>query len=404
MFPAAYAADNAFAWTDTQYNLCPHLPPVARGTGFHDIDRSSRVNLESMSTTREVSISRDGRQLEQQSLELLRLPDGATGAKWGGLVFPLHDGDCIDLSDRGFLPGQCRSWTDDRPIWSISTGPEGSDAYLFIEGGAQQLSETVRRLEEAGVSVVRSGPNLSGGLGDWFIRIAVPGEQAVATAQSILEEGKLVASPEEDPNRRERLLVQSLIAAKAVQEQLKAAQDRLREELERARVAAAAMSEDTRESDALRQSLGKMAERLAEVEAEASNLRARIDSEPATVAPAPQPTARLNRLEVDLAEAAASLLPRLDFVSDSMKFVAIELSNRSMLWRALYSLDRQERGQPEGWKSVAGHTGWWERHFSTGQDNQGRLYARLQGQPARWQVLVSHKQDQAGDLRRIGRI
>ena len=140
-----------------------------------------------------------------------------------------------------------------------------------------------------------------------------------------------------------------------------------------------------------------MSGRLAEVEEEARGLRERLEAAPRTVPKA-------NRLEVELSLAAGSLLPRLDFIGDSMNFIAVELPSRSIVWKALAALDRQERGQPEGWKSLSGHTGWWERHFSTGQDNQGRIYARLSGQPARWQVLVSHKQDQTTDLRRIARM
>lgn len=139
--------------------------------------------------------------------------------------------------------------------------------------------------------------------------------------------------------------------------------------------------------------------RLAEAQAQADAWEAR------TLADAtPRPQARPNRVEEALAEAAAALLPRLDFIGGSMNFISVEVSNRSIVWRALLALDRQERGLPANWKSVSGHSGWWERHFSTGQDNQGRLYAKVHGQPVRWQVLVSHKQDQAGDLRRIGQM
>ena len=140
-----------------------------------------------------------------------------------------------------------------------------------------------------------------------------------------------------------------------------------------------------------------MSARLAEVEAEAQALRAQVDA-------APRPVPKANRLEAELALAAASLLPRLEFIGNSMSFIAVELPSRSIVWKALAALDRQDRGQPEGWKSLSGHPGWWERHFSTGQDNQGRIYARVTGQPPRWEALVSHKQDQAMDLRRIGRM
>ena len=95
------------------------------------------------------------------------------------------------------------------------------------------------------------------------------------------------------------------------------------------------------------------------------------------------------------------MLPRLDLIGGSIAFVAIELSDRSAIWRILALLDRQERGQPAGWKPVAGRGGWWERHFSTGQDDQGRVYAKLNADRNGWRVLVSHKQMQASDLRRL---
>jgi len=113
-----------------------------------------------------------------------------------------------------------------------------------------------------------------------------------------------------------------------------------------------------------------MSMRLHEVEEEAGVLEARIDATPHLQ---PKP----NRLEAELENVAAALLPRLDFVGDSMRFVAVEVHDRTVLWRSLLALDREERGQPTGWKSVSGHRGWWERHFSNGQDNQGRIYARL---------------------------
>ena len=87
-----------------------------------------------------------------------------------------------------------------------------------------------------------------------------------------------------------------------------------------------------------------------------------------------------------------------------MRFIAVELPDKAGLWKALAELDRQERRIPTAWKSLSSHSGWWERHFSTGQDNQGRIYARAIGMPARWQVLVSHKQEQAMDLKRIARM
>jgi hypothetical protein len=339
---------------------------------------------------RDMRILRRNVELSRERLELFRLPDGVIGAKWRGLVFPLHGHDAIDIEDRGFPPGQCDAWTEPTGRWTLSKGPEGADAYLFLEGSAETCNRTIRALEKQRITVVRSGPNLSGGVGDWFIRISTPSDEAISAVNKILDETTLVRDAEDDSTVRERLLADALLKAKA-------AQAELRSELDRAKAAAANLPGETEQRQALQESLLAMSARLAEVEAEAEGLRARLEAQPRTAG-------KPNGLEAELAVAAAGLLPRLAFLGSSMSFVAVELPSRSQLWKALAGLDRQERGQPEGWKSLSGHPGWWERHFSTGQDNQGRLYARLSGTPARWQVLVSHKQDQASDLRRISRL
>src|SRR5438132_1703342 len=114
-----------------------------------------------MSATREVSILRDGSEFRRQFLELLRLPDGAEGAKWGGLVFPLREGNRIDLGDRGLPPRDCTAWAEPARGWAVATGSEGEDVYLFLEGSAHTCGHAVRKLQEAGLTLVRSGPNLS---------------------------------------------------------------------------------------------------------------------------------------------------------------------------------------------------------------------------------------------------
>jgi len=337
-----------------------------------------------------VRILKGGAELFCEALDLFRLPDGGKGAKWRGLVFPLKGTDSIDIEERGFPPGQCDPWLEGIGRWTLSEGPEGGDRYLFIEGTAENCNRTVRGLQEQGITVVRSGPNLSGGIGDWFIRINTPSDDASGLIERVLDEATKLREGEDHSTLRERLLVDALLKAKA-------AQAELRSELDRARSVAATLSVETKGRQELEETLEAMSARLAEVEAEAEQLRARLETQPRTLA-------KPNRMEAELAVAVAGLLPRLEFLGNSMSFIAVELPSRVQLWKALGALDRQERGQPEGWKSLSGHPSWWERHFSTGQDNQGRLYARLSGVPARWQVLVSHKQDQASDLRRLSRL
>jgi hypothetical protein len=191
---------------------------------------------------------------------------------------------------------------------------------------------------------------------------------------------------------RERLLIQALVTSQA-------SQARLRVELLRAQQAIGEPSAEKQEREALARSLEDMTARLAEVEAEASALRERLETVPTVTT-----SGKAIKLGAELEVAASALLPRLDLIGSSMRFISVELPDRAILWKALAELDRQERRIPPAWKSLSGHSGWWERHFSTGQDNQGRIYARATGTPARWQVLVSHKQDQLMDLKRIARM
>lgn len=346
-----------------------------------------------MTSTREIRILREGNELARQMLALFRMPDGGEAAKWGGLVFPLRAGDVIDVSDRGLPPTHCRLWEDEGQAVAIVAERGGNDSYVFIEGSARACQMAVRRLTDVGCQVLRSGPNLSGGAADWFIRLAAMPDGIAKQLPSLLRDVALSPPGEEQASLRERLLVQALTAAQADRTSLQAQLAEVRKVVE-------TTSAHAQERGALLDNLDSMAVRLAEAETEALDLRNRLEATPVvTPAVAPKP----NRLEVELGIAVAALLPRINFVRDSLRFIAVELPERDILWKALAALDRQERGLPPAWKSLTGYPGWWERHFSTGHDNQGRIYARSAGTPSRWQVLVSHKQDQPMDLRWIAK-
>ncbi len=342
-------------------------------------------------------VLREGHELACEALALFRTPDGAEAARWGGLVFPLRAGDVIDVSDRGLPPSHCRLWEDEGPAVAIVADRGGSDCYVFIEGSARACQMAVRQLTDAGCQVLRSGPNLSGGAADWFIRLRAMPDDIAEKLPGLLR-GVAISPPgEEQAPLRERLLVQALTASQANRIRLQAQLAEVRKVVE-------TTSARAQDREVLLGNLDSMAARLAEAEAEALDLRNRLEAAPiaapvVTPALAPKP----NRLEVELGIAVAVLLPRIDFVRNSLRFIAVELPERDLLWKALAALDRQERSLPPAWKSVSGHPGWWERHFSTGQDNQGRIYARAAGTPSRWQVMVSHKQYQLMDLRWISK-
>jgi hypothetical protein len=332
-----------------------------------------------------IDICRRGQVVTRAVVERWAMPDGRCGAKWGGLVFPLLDGGRIETTDTATPPAMCRPWVDPRPSWRFEPGATGADAYVFLDGDGATLERALHDLAAAGLVVHRSGPNLAGSSGDWFIRLAFPGPNTEALLARTLGEMSSPLSNGDTGGLRERLLTEALEAAAAARERLCA-------DLDDAVARAAAAAHSTAELSNLRTGLEEMAARVAAAESEAERLR--------TATPPRLPSGTI-RLERELAVAASAMLSRLELIGGSMAFVAIELSDRAAIWRILGGLDRQERGQPAGWKPVAGRAGWWERHFPTGQDDQGRVYAKLNPDRNGWRVLVSHKQAQAGDLRRL---
>lgn len=73
---------------------------------------------------------------------------------------------------------------------------------------------------------------------------------------------------------------------------------------------------------------------------------------------------------------------------------AATLCDRRGLYRAIVELRSDTLAR--GWKRIHGAPGWWERHVSNGQDDSGRMYARPAKQS--WELLVSHKSQQARDI------
>ena len=340
------------------------------------------------STALSIEVWNDGSVVTRISTEMLALPDGRPAAKWGGLVFPLHDGNRIELTDQGTVPASCRPWVDPASFWRFEGGDMGADGYVFFDGNDSDRARITRTLVAAGGKVIRSGPNLSGTAGDWFIRVADPSPELNSILRETLGASARPEAASDMSAIRERLLVQALEEATAVR-------DRLREELCELTTRVTEASAEDQVAATQRENLDAMSARLAELEANARQFQDR------SLAPKRLDVAA-SRLEGALTVMAAATLPRITFLAGSVSFIAVELSDRSAIWQILADLDRQDRGQPNGWKRLGGHPSWWERHFATGQDDQGRVYGKLSDDPRRWSVLVSHKQDQANDLRRLG--
>ena len=109
------------------------------------------------------------------------------------------------------------------------------------------------------------------------------------------------------------------------------------------------------------------------------------------------PSSRI-RLQDEIGVILETLLSNLNLVRDSLTVAAVEYSNRRALYRALADLAGAVGRLPSQWKAVQGATAWWERHVSDGQDNTGRLYARLVSSSQCWDVLISDKAEQTRDI------
>lgn len=338
-------------------------------------------------TRQAVVVLQGSQEITEAEVDILRLPDGRVGARWAGLVFPLINGQTIDIEQIGLPPGQCLPIAEASPIWSLSAEIEGVGAYIFVNGPASVYLDIRRQLGKGGFRILRSGPNLSGESGDWFIRIEAEQDGLHAILETLLGRNVNPPRPEAGVDLRERILATALYNSQATQSKLK-------EELERARRQIESITPIEEPPPALQSELNAALQRLAELEAELGGIQGNVSNQP------PQP-GKPAKLEQEFKAIVDTLLPRITLLWNSLRFIAVELQDRSTIWQILATIERSDRGRLPGWKDLQGHTGWWERHFSNGQDNQGRIYARLNHETRRWMVLVSHKQEQKSDLRRI---
>lgn len=112
-------------------------------------------------------------------------------------------------------------------------------------------------------------------------------------------------------------------------------------------------------------------------------------------------SARKNHVK-DLEVTMEVLLPELRLIAGSLEFIAHEVFDRRNLLTALHLLGRDPAAVQS--KRVQGAAGWLERHFNTGQSNDGRLYFRKAKESAAsavYDILVSDKHNQPRDLRRL---
>ena len=351
-----------------------------------------------------ISIFNGGSLFETRECALTVLPDGRQGAIWRGLAYPLEIPDQrIEIGSEAFTPGECTppdiAAAPHRPKFAVVEGAE--NAYVLVSGPVVVCEDIAGRLRVAGYDVIRTGRYLGDPVdnfvADWFIRVVWP-----ATAELSLEAllvnafDKQGVDPRVDTaigNYRAQLIATELAAVKAREIGLRTELVRLKHEL-------------TDASDAQAQ----IEELKAAFEAE-RKLREQSDSTAAdalqrlTEAPqeSPQQPLRVGKVKDEIEVVFTTLLPEVRLLRDSLMVVSAEFSNRRALYRGLAELRTAAGRLPPTWKKLKGLDSWWERHMSDGQDDAGRVYARLSTSEGIWNVLVSHKGEQTRDLAWLAR-
>lgn len=351
-----------------------------------------------------VAIFDNGKLIDEADCRIVFLRDGRQAAIWRGLAYPVHPGQRIEPSGEAFLPGECRDPTPKVHCrWTTTNGP---DPYLIIEGSVLDAESAAAIIRQEGVLVARVGRYLGdpvqGLPGDWFVKFERP------DVPNIEDWLARVLGPEFAPGAgaqatdpkdlRISLLSATISAAKRHQDEL---HERLVAAVERL---ASREGSFTDQVNVLRAELETEQAKLeaergqrAEAEKKVADMLDAAAHQPRTAAPS------ATKLKDEVQTVVTSLLSRIEFIRDSLVFASSELSDRGPLYRALAELNFGQDRMPPAWKKVQGATGWWERHVSSGHDDAGRIYARLDPSTRRWQALVSHKGDQPRDIHWLAR-
>jgi len=343
-----------------------------------------------------ISVHENGQLLETRDCRAVALPDGAVGVFWRGLIYPVSDGDRIDIAGPASRPGDGAVERSSCPIPARFTVIEGAEeSYLLIQGSVLDREQAAARLAASDVKVIRSGRYLGAPVddlvADWFIRIECGGAEAqIATGRiTALLDGVMapVFADGSTEELRLRLVRSELAFARAREAALRSECARLKLALaERESSSVDAAADVQVEMESLR--LALIEEARCRIAAEALAL----DGAPP---PRPPPPARLKD---EVAAVFESLLPRIRLLRASSDVIAVEFSDRRFLYGALAELGNGTDGMPNNWKKLKGIERWLERHIANGQDDTGRIYARLNQQDRLWDVLVSHKSEQSRDV------
>jgi chromosome segregation ATPase len=139
----------------------------------------------------------------------------------------------------------------------------------------------------------------------------------------------------------------------------------------------------------------------------ADNESKRLQKEKAELA---EEVARLRERAEKLGESEApeavelleALLPKLVILRESLGYILRGIQDRHPILDLLARLNQDcELIRHKTTKRVESATGWMERHFSTGQGDEGRLYYSKPDPAGKRYVLVAPKDDQSQSIRRL---
>jgi hypothetical protein len=353
------------------------------------------------STIMMISIFNSGQLFETRECALVRLPDGREGAIWRGLAYPLELPDQrIEMGGEAYPPGDChRDVSIPTPQTNFVVIEGVEEAYVLLSGPSLSCETAAGRLRSFGYDVIKTGRYLGDpvdGLdADWFIRIVKPKEGNDPLAELLAEvlagPTASVHSHEAIGEYRARLIAGELASAKAREAALRA-------EIARLKLEMANGGQTQREIEGLKAAIDL--ERSLRHEADlAAFAAAQLANEPRVDRPVAPPGKLKNEIEVVL----ETLLPGMRLMRDSLIVIAAEFSNRRALYRSLAELQIVSGRLSTTWKKLRGFDAWWERHISDGQNDAGRIYARLGDSDQVWDVLISHKSEQSRDIAWLAR-
>ncbi len=343
----------------------------------------------------------DGAQyVENRLCRVARTPIGEPGVVHRGLTHPLLPGNRIDLRGPAYVPAVEMSASTE-PLTFGFTFIHGDQAgYLLVEGSVSHREAAAVALRAAGAVGLRSGRYLGDPLEalspDWFIRFDNGGNAATSIANAVsqtLANTSISESSEQGAALRIRLLATELAEERARSAML--ARENAQLCLARAEALASLDAADTAALEKLAIERAELASAVAEEE------RARIAAESLaseTTAALPAAVTAPRSLLAEIECVFDALLPQVRLLRDSLLVATVEYRDRGALYRALAQLEPGMPRLPGKWKKLQGLDSWWERHVSNGASDAGRLYARLETQTRVFEVLASHKGEQARDI------